>query len=111
MKTSFPKTVSVKGVPGITAAIYRQKQTKGDTVYTSYTLAYSLLGKLKRQVFADLAKAETAGEEAIHRIAKGEQSILELSNRDKEQYQRALEVLKPFNVDLDFAVTEYADAR
>jgi hypothetical protein len=57
MKATFPKTVTVKGIPGISATIYRQKQTKGETEYVSYTLAYSLLGKLKRQTFADLGEA------------------------------------------------------
>ena len=111
MKATFPKTVAVKGVPGITATIYRQKQTKGEAEYVSFTLAYSLLGKLKRQAFADLGEAEEAGAEAIRRIAGGQQAILELSNRDREQYQRAKDALAPLNVDLDVAALEYADAR
>jgi integrase len=110
-KASFPRTVTVKGIKGITATIYRQKQTKGSATYTSYTLAYSLLGKLKRETFADLAKAEQAGQDAIARVAGGEQSILELANRDREQYQRAVEALTPYKVTLDVAAIEYADAR
>jgi Phage integrase family len=111
MKATFPKTVTVKGITGISATIYRQKQTKGEAEYVSYTLAYSLLGKLKRETFADPGKAAAAGEEAIRRIASGQQSILELSSRDREQYQRAQEALAPFKVDLDVAAVEYADAR
>ena len=111
MNASFPKQITVKGIPGITATIYRQKQTKASGTYTSYTLAYSLLGKLKREVFADLDEAVAAGEEAIVRIAGGQQAILELSNRDREQYQRAKEALAPLAVNLDVAALEYADAR
>jgi integrase len=111
MKATFPKTVTVKGIKGITATIYRQRQAKGAKTYTSYTLAYSLLGKLKRQTFADLDEAEQAGQEAITRIAGGEQSILELRSRDREQYQRAVEAVAPFKVTLDVAALEYADAR
>ena len=111
MKATFPKTVTVKGIPGISATIYRQKQTKGETEYVSYTLAYSLLGKLKRQTFADLGEAVRVGEDAIQRIANGEQSILELNSRDREQYQRAKDALAPLAVDLDVAALEYADAR
>jgi integrase len=111
MKATFPKTVTVRGIPGISATIYRQKQRKGKAQYVSFTLAYSLLGKLKRQTFADLGEAEQAGQDAIQRIAAGQQSILELSNRDREQYQRAQEALAPFKVELDVAATEYADAR
>jgi len=111
MKATFPRRVSVKDIPGITATIYRQKQRKGKATYASYTLAYSLLGKLKRETFADLAKAQTSGEEAIRRIAGGQQSILQLANRDREQYQRAVESLVAFNVTLDVAAQEYANAR
>ena len=103
--------MTVKGIPGISVTIYRQKQTKGEAEYVSYTLAYSLLGKLKRQAFADLHEAEEAGEDAIRRIAAGQQSILELSNRDREQYQRAKDFLAPFNVELDVAASECAEVR
>jgi integrase len=111
MATTFPKTVTVKGIPGISATIYRQTQTKGEAEYISYTLAYSLLGKLKRQAFADLGKAVEAGEDAVRRIASGQQAILELSSRDREQYQRSKETLAPFNLDLDVAATECAEVR
>ena len=111
MKSSFPQAVAVKGIPGITATIYRQIQRKHDGKYTSYALAYHLLGKFKRETFADLSLARQAGAEAIRRIADGQQAVLELANRDRESYQRAVEALTPFNVDLDFAAREYADAR
>jgi integrase len=111
MKATFPKAVTVKGIPGISATIYRQKQRKGDAVYTSYTLAYSLLGKLKRETFSDLDKAESAGEDAIRRIAGGEQAILQLANRDRDIYQRSVDVLAPFNIQLDVAASECAEVR
>jgi integrase len=111
MKATFPKQITIKGIKGITATIYRQKQRKNGVVYTSFTLAYSLLGKLKREVFADLGEAEQAGEQAIRSIAGGQQAILELTNRDREQYQRAKDALAPLKVELDVAALEYADAR
>lgn len=109
MKSTFPKTVTVKGISGITAVIYRSKQTKGEAEYVSYTLAYSLMGKLKRKTFADLAEAEQAGSDAIKRISEGKQDVLQLNNRDLEQYRRAKEVLAPFKVDLDVAASKYAE--
>jgi integrase len=111
MKATFPLKVTVKGIPGISATIYRQRQTKGEATYTSYTLAYSLLGKLKRETFSDLGKAEAAGEDAIRRIAGGEQAVLQLANRDRETYQRAVDALAPFGLDLDVAATECAEVR
>lgn len=111
MAASFPKTVTVKGIPGISATIYRQKQTKGDATYTSYTLAYSLLGKLKRETFSDLGNAEAAGADAIRRIAGREQAVLQLANRDREIYQRSVDVLAPLGVQLDVAASECAEVR
>jgi hypothetical protein len=40
MKATFPKAVTVKGISGITATVYRQEQRKGGRQYVSYTLAY-----------------------------------------------------------------------
>ncbi len=111
MKATFPRTVTVKGIPGITATIYRGKQTKNGAKYVSYTLAYNLLGRLKRQAFADLAEAELAGQDAIRRIAEGNQGILELSNRERDAYLRCKEIVAPFNLDIETACRECVDTR
>jgi integrase len=101
-------TVAVRDVPGITAKIYKSLSKKG---YVSYVLTYSLLKKRKVEFFSTTADAKAAGEDAIRKIASGEQEVLTLANSARNEYQRAAEVLKPFNVALDFAATEYADAR
>jgi integrase len=111
MAATFPKTVGVKGIPGITATIYRQKRAKGRGKYTSYTLAYSLLGKLKRETFAALDKAIEAAQAAIRKIASGEQAVLELRARDRDIYQRASDILAPLGIALDAAAHECADVR
>jgi hypothetical protein len=111
MAASFPKTVTVKGIPRISATIYRQKQTKGNAIYTSYRLAYSLLEKVKRETFSDLGKAEAAAADAIRRIAGGEQAVLQLVNRDRDIYQRSVGILAPFNIQLDVAASECAEVR
>ena len=115
-KPEFPMTITVKGVPGITTTIYKQERTKPDKdgrpqKYLSFIVSYSLSGKRKMEAHSDLADARAAAAEAIHKIDEGRQSILELSNRDREQYQRAKETLDPLAVDLDIAAREYADAR
>jgi hypothetical protein len=58
-----------------------------------------------------LAEAEQAGAEASQRIAGGKQSILELANKDREAYQRAIDILAPFDIFLDFAAQECAETR
>jgi integrase len=99
-------TVTVREVPGITAKVYKSISKKG---YTSYVLTYSLLGKRKVEFFADAGEAKAAGEEAIGRIANGEQQVLTLSNVARDQYLRASETVKPFGIGLDTAATMLAE--
>jgi hypothetical protein len=47
--------------------------------------------------------------EAIRKIAEGRQAALELSDRNREIYQRAKDVLAPLNIELDVAASECAD--
>ena len=110
-KGSFPKLVTVRGISGISARIYRQKRRIKNAVYTAYILSYSLLGKRRLESHAKLDDAQQAGEQAIKRIAEGQQSVLQLSNHDREQYVRAKEVLAPLGLDLDVAALECAEVR
>ncbi len=110
-KAKWPKTVTVRDIPGITAKIYRQVRHKGKAVYVSYTLAYSLLGKRKFEAYSDLGEAEQAGEDAIKRIAGGKQEVLALSNRDREAYLRSKELVAPFNIDIETACRECVETR
>lgn len=112
----FPKIVTVSGIPGIAAKIYRQIRTKPDKgqfqrKYVSYLLSYVLLGKRKMEAFSDLDTAQAAGEEAIKRIAIGEQQVLELRNGDRYEYQRAKEILGGFDVTLDAVATVYVECK
>jgi hypothetical protein len=66
---------------------------------------------MKRETFADLGKATAAGEDAIGKIAAGQQAVLELTNRDREIYQRAVNTLAPYGVALDVAAGDYAEVR
>ena len=102
------QTVAVRGIPGITAKVYKSVNAKG---YTSFVLTYSLLGKRKIETFNDPAKAVAAGETAISKIANGEQAVLELTNTAKDIYMRAEGYLKPLGVPLDVAAQEYAAMR
>jgi hypothetical protein len=102
----FPQTVRVSGIPGIEAKIYRQVRTKLDKDHVqrecvSYILSYVLLGKRKPEAHAELGLAQAASEEAIKRIANGEQQVLELRNGNRFEHQRAKEVLAGFNVTPD----------
>lgn len=106
---TFPKTVTVQGIPKLSATIYRNRQTKNGARYVNFTLAYPLLGKLKRRTFADLDLAVSAGEEAIKAMANDRQRVLELSNRDADMWLRCQDKLKPLGMDLETAVTICVD--
>ncbi|HTL58549.1 MAG TPA: hypothetical protein VL361_22875, partial [Candidatus Limnocylindrales bacterium] len=108
---TFPKTVTVQGIPKLSATIYRNRQEKNGARYINYTLAYPLLGKLKRQTFADLDMAVAAGEEAIKRMANDEQRVLQLSSRDADMWLRCQDKLKPLGIDLETAVNECVETR
>jgi len=115
-KAAFPKTVTVRGVPGITATIYRQKRVVPDTAgkpqtYVAFLVGYSLQGKRKLESHSKLADAVQAGEDAIKRIAEGQQGILELSNRERDAYLRSKEFLAPVNLDIETACREDAEVR
>jgi hypothetical protein len=107
----FPKTVTVPGIPKLSATIYRNRQFKGSVKYVNYTLAYPLLGKLKRETFADLDKAVGAGEEAIKKMANDQVRVLELANTDADVYLRAKDYLAPLGIALDVAARDYAEMR
>jgi hypothetical protein len=106
---SFPKTVTVDGIAKLSATIYRNRQIKGGKRYVNYTLAYPLLGKLKRQTFADLDLAVAAGQEAIKRMSNDEQRVLELTSTDRDVYLRAKDYVKPFGIELDVATRDHAE--
>jgi integrase len=103
-----PITVTSKDYPGISAKIYHNRHEKNGSSYDSFTLAYYLLGKLKRETFADLNEATAEGKEAIKRIASGEQSVLELKSRDREIYLRATGHIAPLGIELDVCARDHA---
>ena len=111
MKATFPMKITVDGIKGIFATVYKGTQTKGGVEYETFTLLYNLLGAVKRQGFADLASAIAAGRDAIGRIANGQQGILELANRDRDAYLRSKEFAAAAGVDIEAACRECADVR
>ena len=74
-KPQFPKIITAKGVPGITATIYRQERKKTDKAgieqtYVAYLVSYSKGGRRHMESHAGLAEAEAAARSAVDEIAK-----------------------------------------
>jgi len=106
-KPQFPLRVSEQGV---LAKVRRIVQNKYGEAYVFYVVEYVLLGKRKQEWFSELEAAKTAASDACRKIANGEQSVLQLKNQDRLVYLRALDLLKPTGLELDMAVSDFAQA-
>ncbi len=95
---------------GVSARIRKTTQTKKSVDYTAYVIEYTLLGKRVREWRAGLDEAKEVAREACRKIANGEHCALELKNHDRLIYLRAMESLKPVQVPLDVAVSEFVNA-
>src|SRR5262245_54690516 len=100
----FPYTYS-KG--SISVKIYRTP-TRGND---SYTLVYWKDGKRQRPTFNKFEKALAEAKDVVRLLGSTDVDVLELKSADKAAYQRALILLEPLGVSLEFAAAEYAHAR
>jgi integrase len=108
MKTEqFPLTVTEKGVSAIIRA---SSKLKGGKTRKYFIVEYIHLGKRKQVWRSDLAKAKAVAKEACIKVGNGEQSSLELGERERLAYTRAVEILAPVRVPMDTACREYVDA-
>lgn len=103
----FPLTVTESGV---SAKIYRGKQTRNGTIYNGFIVAYSLLGKRKQVWRSELGDAKTHAREVCGRIANGESEVLQLTNHDRLTYLRAVEAVSALRIPIDVLCREYAEA-
>lgn len=110
-KTSLPSqkptiikrgSVSLKIVPG--------QQIAGGKTYPLFTLVYHLGSQRVRRRFADFAEAKLEAELVATKMTNDEQEALKLSPADRANYVQACGFLKPTNVPLNVAASEYADA-
>lgn len=95
-------SVSLKIVPG--------QQIAGGKTYPLFTLVYHLGSQRVRRRFADFAEAKLEAELVATKMTNDEQEALRLSPADRANYVQACGFLKPTNVPLNVAASEYADA-
>lgn len=107
MTSDFPRTVTVRSFPGISAKIYRSRQSKEGKEYVSYVVSYAFQGRRKLKAFADLSEADAAAQEAIKEIARGDQSVIQLTGLDASEYVAAKAALDGKGTILE-ACREYA---
>ncbi len=100
-------TVTEKGVSAI---IRTSSKVKAGKTYKYFIIEYIHLG-MRRQVWrSDLAKAKAFARDACIKVGNGQQSSIELPERDRLEYTRAAEILAPVRVSIDAACREYVEA-
>jgi integrase len=103
-RQKFPIRVEKNGV---TVPVYRVRSGNG---YTSFVISYRVNGTRKKLGFQTVAQARRAAKKAAGHIACGEVEAVKLKAEDGHAYLRAVEVLRPFGVQVDSAAREYAEA-
>lgn len=76
-----------------------------------YRLAYYLGGQRKRACFNTYAEAKEEADAVVAKQARGDLDALLLTGKDRLIYGQALEEVRGWDVRLDQAAREYADAR
>jgi integrase len=75
-----------------------------------FTVSYWTDGKRHRQVFPTLKQAKKAATTKAEEMDRGQHGAVKLTNADSAAYVRAIDLLKPSGVALEFAASEYANA-
>lgn len=87
--------------------IYQEKKESG----TYYRVSFYKGGKRCGLSFADLDKAKADAEAKAAQLSRGDLDALQITGSDRLIYGRALEAIRPFDVTLDGAALEYAEAK
>ena len=90
----------------VTVKIYRQKNARGYTTYT--TVHYAADGRRERLTYANLEAATAHAKKVASGLNRCEGITLILQGVDRLIYTRATEALETLGIPLDVAATEYA---
>jgi integrase len=107
MKTkeeTFPLTVKAGSA---VVKIYRDQKPSG----AYYRVGYYRGGKRTFEHCPTLDKAKEEAAAKAAQLSRGDLDALQITGRDRLVYGRALEAIRPFNVSLDAAALDYAEAR
>lgn len=75
-----------------------------------FTISYWMDGKRRRQVFKSLKEAKAEAVVKAAQMTNGDLGAAKLTNADSAAYLRAVALLEPLGVPLEFAASEYAAA-
>jgi len=75
-----------------------------------FTISYWMKGKRERHMFPTLKAAKKAAKTKAEEMDRGDHGAAKLTNADSAAYFRAIDLLKPSGMSLEFAASEYASA-
>ncbi|MEO6848094.1 MAG: hypothetical protein ABI443_10715 [Chthoniobacterales bacterium] len=87
--------------------IYQEKKPSG--IY--FRVVYHIAGKRHRSNFTSAEDAHTEAIAKVAQLGRGDIDALQLNGKDRLTYGRALDAVREFDVPLDSAAAEYAQAR
>ena len=88
--------------------IYRDARKDGSTYYR---VSYYLGGKRQGKTFPDLDEAKKEANAKAAQLSRGDIDAMQLNGTDRLAYGRSLEAVRQFNIPLDAATIDYAEAR
>ena len=88
--------------------IYREA-TKKSGIY--YRVSFYMGGRRCGLNFTDLGEAKAEANAKAAQLSRGDLDALQINGRDRLIYGRALEAIRPFDIALDAAVVEFAEAK
>lgn len=103
LPSAFPVTIK-KG--NSTVRIYRA-ENKG---YDSFTVAYYVANKRKREHFSNYDDAKTRADAINTSVLNGDLATVVLSREDRLEYLRAKELLNGLNISLDLVARDHVEA-
>ena len=103
----FPQVI-VKGNSRVT--IYRHTNAKAGSSYEEFKLAFYEAGKRKFKTFSTYEAARAAADRITGSVNEGDVQALVLNARQKAEYLRAIEALRPTGLPLDVAAIQFAEA-
>lgn len=77
----------------------------------SFTLSYYQDGVRKRPTFPSLQLAKDEANAVVNRLGNSDSDVLTLTSADRAAYLRARQLLDPFNLAIETAAAQIADAR
>lgn len=96
----------------VTVKIYASSRIVRGVTYPLFTVAYyGADGSRIRKNFADGNEARREAELVAAKLSRGQSEVLTLTNTDREQYLKSLDLLKPLHMSLAVAVDEFIAAK